>query len=132
MEDVLVKSFSYLIFYTPPHKKWRGICVAGYNVIPSKQFECPSVCPSALRFRAPTLVNRPIFFKLCIGIDIGEEWYGIANELILFRNNRVMTLDLCKNIVCVFEISSDEFRKNLVYALIYIRSRFRQLHFVFR
>ena len=31
--------------------------VAGYNVIPSKPFECPSVCLSMLRFRAPTLVS---------------------------------------------------------------------------
>ena len=31
--------------------------VAGYNVIPSKPFECPFVCLSGLRFRAPTLVS---------------------------------------------------------------------------
>ena len=40
----------FVTFYTPPHKKWRGI-------IPSKNFECPStVRPSALRFRTLTWV----------------------------------------------------------------------------
>ena len=29
----------------------------------------------------------PISFKLCMGIDIGEEWFGIANGLNLFINN---------------------------------------------
>ena len=42
----------------------------------------------------------PIFFKLCIDIGIGEEWYGIANGLISFRNNSVMALDLCPK--CIF------------------------------
>ena len=28
----------------------------------------------------------PIFFKLCIDIGIGEEWYGIASGIISFRN----------------------------------------------
>ena len=55
----------------------------------------------ALRFRALTLVPfLPIFFKLCIGIGIGEEWYGIASGIILFRNNRVTALDLCPK--CIF------------------------------
>ena len=38
----------------------------------------------------------PIFFKLCIYIGIGEEWYGIASGLISFWNNRVMALDVCQ------------------------------------
>ena len=42
----------------------------------------------------------PIFFKLCIGIGIGQEWYGIASGIISFRNNRVMALDLCPK--CIF------------------------------
>ena len=42
----------------------------------------------------------PIFFKLCIDIGIGEEWYGIASGIISFRNNRVMALDLCPK--CIF------------------------------
>ena len=42
----------------------------------------------------------PIFFKLCMDIDIGEEWFGIgiANGLNLFINNRVMALDWCNNV----------------------------------
>ena len=46
-------------FYTPPHNKWRGIMLYPPN------FECPSVrpsvCPSALRFRALTLVPFDLF-----------------------------------------------------------------------
>ena len=42
----------------------------------------------------------PIFFRLCIDIGIGEEWYGIASGKISFRNNRVMALDLCPK--CIF------------------------------
>ena len=37
----------------------------------------------------------PILFKLCMGIDIREEWLEIANGLISFINNRVMAIDLC-------------------------------------
>ena len=55
----------------------------------------PSVCPSALCFRALNFSTFwPIFFKLCIDIGTGEEWYGIASGLISFWNNRVMALDL--------------------------------------
>ena len=61
--------------------------VAGYYIIPSELFECPSVSAS---FPGSNLsIFWPNFFKLCIGIDIWEEWYGIANGLISFRNNRV-------------------------------------------
>ena len=42
-------------FYTPPHKKWRGIMLYPPN------FECPSVCLSALRFHALTLVPFDLF-----------------------------------------------------------------------
>ena len=55
----------------------------------------------ALNFRALTLVPfLPIFFKLCIDIGIGEEWYGIASGIISFRNNKVKALDLCPK--CIF------------------------------
>ena len=37
----------------------------------------------------------PIFFKLCIDIGIGEEWYGIASGIISLRNKRVMALGSC-------------------------------------
>ena len=35
----------------------------------------------------------PIFFKLCMDIDIGEEGFGIAYGLNSFINNIVMALD---------------------------------------
>ena len=38
----------------------------------------------------------PIFFKLCIDIGIGEEWYRVASGLISFWNNRVLALDVCQ------------------------------------
>ena len=41
-----------------------------------------------------------IFFKLCMDIDIREEWFVIANGLNLFINNRVMALDWCWK--CIF------------------------------
>ena len=136
--------------------------VAGYYVIPSELWVSvrrpsirPSVRPSALRFRALTLVAfelffqtlrrhwyrrgvvwdckwanfvlkqqsygpwcmskilcasfpcsnfitfLPIFFKLCIDIGIGQEWYEIASGIISFRNNRVMALDLCPKCILV-------------------------------
>ena len=34
-------------------------------------------------------------------IDIREEWFWIANAVISFINNRVMALDLCKNVFCL-------------------------------
>ena len=36
---------------------------------------------------------RPIFFKLCMGIDIRKDWFGIADGLNSFTDNRVMALD---------------------------------------
>ena len=76
--------YTVVHFYTPPHKL-RTLSVR------------PSVCLSALRFRALTLVHFDLlFFKLCIDIGIGEEWYGVANGLISFWNNRVMALDVCQ------------------------------------
>ena len=99
--------------------------VAGYYVIPSELFECSSVrqhfvsvplskwanfvlkqqssgpwCMSKMLCASFPCSNfstfLPIFFKLCIDIGIGEEWYGIASGIISFRNNRVMALDLCQ------------------------------------
>ena len=40
----------------------------------------------------------PIFFRLCLDIDIRKEWFGIADGLNSFINNRVMALDWCKNV----------------------------------
>ena len=53
----------------------------------------------------------PILYKLYMDIDIGEEWFGTENGLNSFINNKVMTLDWCKN-VFFLDISDqmDEFR----------------------
>ena len=50
----------------------------GYFVIPSakKMFECLSVRPSALTAFIMS-IYLPIFFKLCIGVHIRREWFGI-------------------------------------------------------
>ena len=95
-EDILAPH-GLLTFYTPPHKKWRGIMLYPPN------FECPSVRPSSVRLSISASFPCsnfstfwPIFFKLCIDIGIGEEWYGIASGLISFWNNRVMALDVCQ------------------------------------
>ena len=66
-----------------------------------------SVCPSVVRPSVCLSISSsfpcsnfltfwPIFFKLCIDIGIGEEWYGIASGIILFWNKRVMALDVCQ------------------------------------
>ena len=75
--------------------------VAGYYVLPSELWVsvhrpsiCPSVCASFPCSNFSTF--WPIFFKLCIDIGIGEEWYGIATGRISFWNNRVMALDVCQ------------------------------------
>ena len=88
-----------LLFISRHTKKGRVVCHTLRTVWASIH---PSVCPSvSASFPCSNFsIFWPIFFKLFIGIDIGEERYGIANRLILFRNNRVMALDLCKK--CVF------------------------------
>ena len=79
--------------------------VAGHYVLPSELWV--SVRPSSVCLSVRPSVSAsfpcsnfstfwPIFFKLCIDIDIGEEWYGIASGLISFWNNRVMALDVCQ------------------------------------
>ena len=84
--------------------------MAGYYVIPSELWVSvhPSVRPSG-RVRPSVCLSVSasfpcsnfstfwtIFFKHCIDIDIGEEWYGITSGLILFWNKRVMALDVCQ------------------------------------
>ena len=77
-------------------------------------FECPSVRPSSVRLSVSASfpcsnfsIIWPIFFKLCIDIGIGEEWYGIASGLISFWNNRVMALDVCQkcNALCLCSLT---------------------------
>ena len=77
-------------FYIPPRKK-----VAGYYLILSEPFECPSIRPFPdSNFSSFWL----IFFKLCINIDFREEWFGIENGLNSFINNIVMAFDCCNNV----------------------------------
>ena len=71
-----------IFFYTPPHKPLEGL-----SVHPSISASFPG---------SDFSIFWSIFFSLCIGIDIMEECYGIANGMILFGSNRVMALDLCK------------------------------------
>ena len=73
-----------ILWYTL-RKFWVSICLSAR-------------CPSALRFQTLTSSFWLIFFKLCMDIDIREEWFGIANGLNMFINNRVMALDWCKNL----------------------------------
>ena len=94
-------------FCTPPHKQWRGIMLYPTKILkfwvsvrPSVRLSVrPSVCPSvrppvSASFPESNLSSfSPIFFKLCMDINIREEWFGIANGLNSFMNNRVMALD---------------------------------------
>ena len=73
--------------------------MAGYYVVTSESVKCPSICRPSISASFPTLNLSSfwqIFFKLCMEIDIGEEWFGIANELNSFIKNRVLALDWCK------------------------------------
>ena len=101
---------------------------------PPNRFECPSVRPSVSASFSDSNLSSfwPIFFKRFNDIDIGEEWFGIANGLNSFINNRVWPLIDVK--VCFFSVSSeqmDEFWYNFVYALIYTRSMLFRMHVIF-
>ena len=65
----------------PATKVWRGIML--YPSVSVRLSVRPSVCPS-VRPSAPFPIdNLSIysrnFFKFCIHIVIGDEWYGIVN-----------------------------------------------------
>ena len=80
----------------------------GYYVIPSVQkfaFECPSVYLTALHFRSILSIFLPIFFKLCIRVDIRKEWCWIVGGSISSIKSRVMALDciiLCSYTELIF------------------------------
>ena len=81
----------FISFYTPTHKKWRGIML-----YPPNCFEC---LPVRASFPDSNLSSFwPIFFKLCMDIDIGEKWCRITNGLNSFITNKVMALDWCKHV----------------------------------
>ena len=87
---LLITGGFLLSLFIPCHKN-----VVGYYVIPPEPFECLPIHPSISTNLSSFWL---IFFKLCMDIDIGEEWVGIANRLHLFLNNRVLALDWCKNV----------------------------------
>ena len=74
-------------FYTPPHFSVGVLCYT---------FRCLSVCPSVRPcspFPIDNLSNYSrIFFKFCIHIVIGDEWYGIVNGQNPSIFNRVTAL----------------------------------------
>ena len=65
---------SFSAFYTPPHFSVGVLCYT---------FRCLSVCPSVRPCSPFPIDNLSIysrnFFKFCIHIVIGDEWYGIVN-----------------------------------------------------
>ena len=61
---------SKLPFYTPPH---FSVGVLSYT------FRCPSVRPCSLFPIDNLSIYSRNFFKFCIHIVIGDEWYGIVN-----------------------------------------------------
>ena len=80
--------------YIPRHKKCGGVFCYTLN-----HFECSGHLSVSASFLDSNLSSFwSIFFRLCINIDIGSEWFGIANGLNLFINNRVMALHWCKNV----------------------------------
>ena len=108
-------------FYSPPHKKWRVLC---YSLWKFWNFRCPSI-----RFRPSISASFPdsdlssfwpIFFKLCMDIDIRELLFGISNGLNLYINNRVTALDWCKNVVSrlLTWVVFDQFSSNFAWTLI--------------
>ena len=76
--------------YTLPHKSGKVLCFTLRTLTVRR----PSISASFPCSNFSTF--WPIFFKLCIDIGIGEEWYGIVSGLISFWNNRVMALDVCQ------------------------------------
>ena len=70
--------FCYLlIFLYPATKVWRGIML--YPSVSVRLSVRPSVRPSA-PFPIDNLsIYSRNFFKFCIHIVIGDEWYGIVN-----------------------------------------------------
>ena len=72
-------------FLYPATKVWRGIMLyPSVSVRPSvRPSVCPSVRPSVRPCSPFPIDNLSIysrnFFKFCIHIVIGDEWYGIVN-----------------------------------------------------
>ena len=46
----------------------------------------------------------PIVFKLCIQVDIWEEWSGIVDGQISPNKHRAIVLDLCGKFILVLDL----------------------------
>ena len=101
--------------------------VVGYYVIPSEPFECPLVSSSVRALFPDSNFSSfwPIFFKLCMDIDIRQEWFGMAMSFFFVnfeqRYGPCLTSDyfhcpLTCELICGF-------RSNFVYALILTKCR---------
>ena len=98
--DTIMLSDNDTMVLAAYHEMWRGIMLYPLKILSVRPPVCLSVRRSSVSASFPdsNLSSfRPIFFKLCI--DIGEEWFGIANGLNSFINNRIMALDWCKNFI---------------------------------
>ena len=96
LSDSLAAVVFSLFLFIPRYTKSGGVLCYTLRTLSVRSSVCLSVrslfpCSNFSTF-------WPIFFKLCIDIGIGEEWYGIASGLISFWNNRVtcMALDVCQ------------------------------------
>ena len=78
----------------PRHFKKCGVLC--YTLRKKFALECPSVRPSvSASFPCSNLsIHRPFFFKLCIGVYIRKEWFGIEDGQISSNKYRVIALDL--------------------------------------
>ena len=98
---------------------------AGYYVIHSEPFECLFVHPSELRFHTLNFSSFwPIFFKLCMDIDIRGEWFGMSMGFICQFWTALWPLFEVRFFLC--SISCElicGFRSNFVYALILTKCR---------
>ena len=91
----MVDIWTYILLY-PATKS--GIILYPPNHLSVRPSIRPSVHPS-ISASFPDLSSFwSIFFKLCMDIDIREEWFGIAHGLNWFINKNVMALDWCKNV----------------------------------
>ena len=104
--SVLYLKYLWTYFLQTLHRHWyRGRVVwdcKWANFVLKQQSYGPWCMSKMLcaSFPCSNFTFLQIFFKLCVDIGIGEEWYGIASWIISFRNNRVIALDLCPK--CIF------------------------------
>ena len=81
-------------FYTPPHKKWQGIMLYHPKILKFWVSVHLSIHPSVIALFPDSNLRSfwSIFFKLCMDIDIGKEWFGIAIGLNLLIETELWPL----------------------------------------